>query len=1058
MSPSRDRHAVRPAKARFSGSSLVWRAIRWRAGSSLVFLAVGVAAIAVASAVPTYLAAADQSLVSAQLASKPVTSTGFSIIPSPGGASASPAALLALARQLPGGAGPDKQFDTPIIQQTAQGSLVNIKSKQGSQITFLSRTGVCGQIHVVAGVCATKPGQVVISTRTAAAVGAKVGDRLYPKGGPPVRGVAHQLSVVVSGLYAAPPAVDDYWWGENPFPYGLPAGPLEISLDDGFVTLGTAVTLANLLPGADLAQVPLDDSRVLATALPALRSQLGAFQSRLTSSRMGSGSGLFAILGSISDQESQARNVAAVIGLELVLLALLVLYGVAAGTGAERGPDLTIAELRGLRRRSMAALALREPAVLLIVAAPVGLLVGWAVVRALAPHLFGAHTPVTIDSLTIGAVVLTFVGGLISSAMGVRSLIRPSLVNESRAAAARRAARGATIADALVVLLAVAAVVQLVTAGAAHGGLNGQGTAGAGTSSNPLAALAPALVALAVGVAAARLLPWAVRAISRSVRWSRRVGTSLACASITRRPGMARRVLIPTIAVGLLVFSIAAFDVARANRNQQAMFNTGAAVVDHVQVPNGLDFVTAVRKADPRGREAMAVSTFQSPSGSILAVDATRLASVGGWPQGISADTAAQVAHYLTPPAGPPLVVPPTSSFRLGIDLTAKIRPDPTIEIEVYNIAASSEVEVAITSVAQGSHQYSVDLDGVCSDSCDIVKLTPYWNAPPASSGQVRMPMRFFGLDAKAPDGRWVPVPGAFQKLGDWIGSSPAVQVTAAAGGLLADFDVDISATAVSLDRSDEPLLLPAVVTTRIVASNPSLSTPDQYPALGLDGADLTVSGRVVADAIPLLGDNAVLVDLTYGERAESGPSLATDEIWFAKPPSRTLLHRLSAEGIIVLSSTSVTSAEASLNRSGPALAFELFLLAALAAVLLTLGSLVFAVASGSRARAVEIAALTAVGVPRGLLRRSLIAEYGAVVLAGVLLGLLSGLITIHLALGALPEFAPGRVGPVFGFFVPWEEVLLACVATLVVLVAGTTLATSLVMRRAVPACLRISQ
>jgi len=75
----------------------------------------------------------------------------------------------------------------------------------------------------------------------------------------------------------------------------------------------------------------------------------------------------------------------------------------------------------------------------------------------------------------------------------------------------------------------------------------------------------------------------------------------------------------------------------------------------------------------------------------------------------------------------------------------------------------------------------------------------------------------------------------------------------------------------------------------------------------------------------------------------------------------------------------------------------------------------------------------------------------------GVALGLVSGLVTIRLALDTLPEFVPGRVGPALTVWIPWAPVLLASGLALGLLLLGTTLATTLVMRRITPECLRVA-
>jgi hypothetical protein len=805
---------------------------------------------------------------------------------------------------------------------------------------------------------------------------------------------------------------------------------------------------------ANTLQVPLNHDSVSAAGLSGFTNQLTTYQSYLRSLRLASSTGLYGIFRTIESDQSQTRSIIAVVGVELVLLALLVLYGVAAGTTADRGPDMAVAELRGLRRRSMATMVLREPALLLAVATPVGLAIAWLIVGVLASHLFGPDVHVRIDSLALAAALATFALGMAAAALGVRTLIRPSLVNEPRATSAKRAARGANVLDLLVLLLATAAVVELLTAGNDLGG-----TASGGTGSNPLAALAPALIGIAVGVAGARLLPLVVSVVARSVQWTRRVGVSLACVSIMRRPGNARRVMVPAIAVGLLVFSIAAFQVARANRQRQALFTTGAAVVDQVRPAPGVDLVSAVRRADPGGHEAMAVAIENAPSGTTLAVDSSRLANLGIWPASLANENASQVARYLSPPARQPLTISSSRAIRFGVDLTSPVSPAPSLQVDVYDQYLASEQILQVPTLLPGSHTYTIPFFNICKESCRFDSVTAEWQPAVGSKAfATSVNTRFYGFEEETAPGHWKALPSGFASAGDWIGTTSALQLSNTRDGVIADFHINISQTPPAMQRADRPLYLPAVITTTVQTANVDVNNPDLYPANGIDGSQITVTSHVVTPALPAVGNNAILVDLPLAEKVASGTPGASYEVWFRSQPSAAVLQAIRSQGVTILSSKTASTTGSLLSHSGPALGFELFLLAAIAAVLLSLGALVFSVASGSRRRAFEVMALSAAGVPRRTLRLSLVGEYLAIVLAGVVLGVIAGLLTVRLALSALPEFTAGRVGPALGIFVPWGLVLLGSLASLVVLAVATSLATALVMRRATPDCLRVSQ
>jgi hypothetical protein len=401
-----------------------------------------------------------------------------------------------------------------------------------------------------------------------------------------------------------------------------------------------------------------------------------------------------------------------------------------------------------------------------------------------------------------------------------------------------------------------------------------------------------------------------------------------------------------------------------------------------------------------------------------------------------------------------------TSEMRLGIDLTKVVSPAPDLQVLLFDEQTDTEVSIDLGFLREGSHEYSAPVNGDCLKACRLDGFTLYWTPASASSASaVVVPLRFTALEIEQATGSWEKVAAGFSAAGDWAGSSSAVVTRPTRAGLVTVFDVAASATAPELVRNDTPAMLPAVVTAGVISLSGNSSAPDQYPAFGIDGSSITVTSTIEANALPAIGNEGVLVDFSLVELLQTSTPLETTfEVWCHRPPPAAFLETLRGEGVRVVATHSSGTAEGLLNRSGPALAFELFVLAALGAALLSLGALVFAIASSSRKRAIEVAALAAVGVPREMLHRSLMAEYATIVTAGVALGLVAGLLTIRLALGSLPEFVPGRVGPVLSVWIPWPQVLVAAGLAFLLLLTGAAVATSLVMRRATPDCLRTSQ
>ena len=323
------------------------------------------------------------------------------------------------------------------------------------------------------------------------------------------------------------------------------------------------------------------------------------------------------------------------IDLQLLLLVLMVLFGIAGRIAAERDQDLALANLRGLSSLSLWTVALREPFVLMIAATPAGALLGWLLALATARANLLVGTPVPFDSLALAAALVAFLGALVATAAGSRHAFARHATRWCRSNT-RFAAALELAGEAFVIALALAAVVQVTASGV-----------GTRAGSQPLAALAPGLITLAAGVIAARVVPLACRLAGTATRFSPRVGLFLALQGVARQSGIIRQSVIIAIAVALGCFAVAGVSIDRANRSEEAAFLVGANRVVTVSVPATVDFVQAVRRADPSRREAMAVEVASNSQGTLLAVDASRFANVAAWASQPGAPSPAATARYL---------------------------------------------------------------------------------------------------------------------------------------------------------------------------------------------------------------------------------------------------------------------------------------------------------------------------------------------------------------------------------------------------------------------------
>ncbi len=185
-------------------------------------------------------------------------------------------------------------------------------------------------------------------------------------------------SFEVSGLYRVGSVSASYWWGADYFTYGSSPPPQPPRMDALFGNL----SIFSVLPPHQVflsADVPVETRNLYSTEVPAFRHLLAEEELRLGKQGLLATSDIGGYLDEVASQQRSMTTTIAVIDLQLLLLVFLVLFGIAGRTAAERDQDLALANLRGLSPRSIWAVALSEPFVLMMAAAPLGAVLGWLV-------------------------------------------------------------------------------------------------------------------------------------------------------------------------------------------------------------------------------------------------------------------------------------------------------------------------------------------------------------------------------------------------------------------------------------------------------------------------------------------------------------------------------------------------------------------------------------------------------------------------------------------------------------------------------------------------------
>ncbi|MHB1775688.1 MAG: hypothetical protein ACYCU7_06850 [Acidimicrobiales bacterium] len=967
--------------------SLLVSGLRWRAWSSLAMFAVAVFAAAAGAFGPVELHSADQAILDGTLAAGVPANLGLTLQPQSGRGSA--AALVAAARSAPRPAGGGRWFGAPIATEQAPFTAVGAGQLYDDHLT--ARTGACAHLVVVAGHCPSRRGTVMLSTRSARALGLGLGDRLRAVFGR----AAHRSSMVVVGLYRPGDPLAPFWWGQNYFGFGA-GGPRAPLLDDAF---GPPSTVAAAAPPAlvtYLAQVPFRAGSLSVGQAGSMDAVLSRYE-RVVAGRDGvlASTELPSALAAAAASQHTTATIVGVVVVQLVLLALFVLYFVASRTAGERLPDVRLAELRGYRPRSTLAVALAEPVAVVVVAVPVGLLVAWGVAAATAAPFFGGGIGASPTLPAVLAAVGTGVVGIVATAAAGRRMLSEDTLVPGGGSGRRPPWR--TVGDVLVVAVAAAAFFELVVGG----------VGGGGGHDDPLAAFAPGLLALAVGVLGARLLPVVLAAGYRRTAHSPRVALALATRRVGRRPEFAAPVMLLALAVGLTTFAVVGWAVDRRNQGVADRFAVGADRVLTVEVRPGVDFLSAVEASEPPGGGVMAAAVERASDGTTLAVDARRMPGVVSWPPGLSQLDAAEVAHRLVPSGLAPPVDVGGSALEVTIDARVAASPPPQLTVDLFDRGFQTPEQLVIGPLRPGTATYRASLAGLCTGGCRLVDLAFAWAPAGASATAGHVALTVATMATRTAGGRWRAVAASLGDAARWTGS-PGAAIGSSGRSLTARLALDPYAP-VTLAPADVPGRVPAVVTPSsggaTLGGGPSL--------VGLDGQ--TLSGRVVTDvaAVPRLGADATLVDLGTLERSLSGPFTdVTTEVWLSPSVPGDIARQLRRHGISVVGVDSVAARQAASAHGGADLAYLLFLVAAVAAAALAVGATAFGLAAGARGRGPELAAMRAVGVTAPVLRRSVRLEQLLSVGVGATLGVAAGIVASVVALRSVPELAAPAAGP----------------------------------------------
>jgi hypothetical protein len=1009
-------------------------AIRARSVQAAALLVIAVLVTAAAVAAPFFVLAATDAVAARDVASAP------------------PAQRLVTARRdlsLDGGATAVRQtrdqigrdLALPGFQQVG-GVLVTgsvVGPAGGAASPLVARDGVCEQVRI-RGACPSGTGEAMVSSRTAAALGVRVGDRVT------FRAAANDgpVRLRISGVYL-PRDAGGLYWGIGTLLAKAPAADPDSTLPSGppdaaFVSEDTLV--ATRSPQATVAVDALSTAAALTVdRLPALAQAVNDRVGRLKSDGYEVDTSLPDLIARIqTDQRVIVLGVPLGAG-ELVVFGWFALF-LAVTTGATaRRADLGLLKLRGLPTGRIWGLAVQQSALPVLIGVPPGALLGWLLARTLAGGIGDAGQLRDAVLLAAASAAVAVLGGLLAALVAERRTVRVDVVellrrtpSRRRAGRLRRILRPELI-DFALAALALAGVYQVHTSASGEDG--------------GLVVIAPGLVAFAAGLLVARLLvPVASRSASRALR-AGRLGGTLTATYLARRPGLERLFALLAIAVTVLGYAALAWDTSSAARHDRASQELGADRVLTLGPVPGDRLLTAVRSADPSGRYAMAAVQASTRSGvpEVLAVDTARLAAVAAWNARYGPAPAA-LASLLHPPA-PALVR--VSGGRLFLDATVHALSEGPAYL-VANLTAEDGQRILLRygPMSMGAHRYGAEsractrAPGCRLDGFDVTSGFNPAGQPLARPGpglDLTLTALTAGTGGTAGDGS--AGGGIGRDGGDRDGTgggATGAGDTAGAAADLAGFrqpsrwrpTTDPAAAGPLLATGPDGLRVGLPPGDAITSSTRPdghiylVDAPTPAPVLlagqlrqaglaGNPGVDLfgseVIPIRVAARApvLPRLGTSGALVDLDYADRlVNDGGGAVSAQVWLAPGAPPSILDKLAAAGLYVVGDDTIGRREAGYGESGPAATLRFQLLGAALAVVLAAAGLVQLAAVEGGPRSAELAALREQGLSAPAARMVAFGGYGWLAGAALLTGLLVAPVDRLVTGAPVPLFVDG--------------------------------------------------
>jgi len=1030
----------------------VWAAIRYRRAQAVTLLFLSALITACAVFGPLYERALEQSLLRDGLTRQSAVAT--SIVGESVQADRVPPEPTVVRGTFPTALVPF--YDAGSELWSGRVNLVGVAGRP-STVQLVGPQDTCRALEITTGRCPSNPYEIAVSAAEANVQGWALGTQLNP------------VEVLVAGLqptsFPKPFVVtgffrqlDDpgHWQGfslQGRAGQTASLGPEDTPLMDGWVTppstfaTGWRASRVDVVWMLQRDQVTLDGLEAVQPAVEQMQ-QVGVGKVPAVVVR----TSVSDLVAGVIEGQRQARTIVPLLVGQLAVLAVVVLGLVAAAAVEQRRPELALGRLRGRGPAGAGRMVMLELGTVVAAGVPVGFVLALLMGEVARRFWLADGVPFELPSATFVAAVLSLLVALLAVAVVARPTLREPISTLLRRVPPRRAGWAVGVVDAVVVAVAAAGLVTLLS----------------GNLSGPLALATPTLIALALGLVLAHVLIPLADAIARRLTARGQVVGGLTAVQVARRPAVRRIMAIITVATALTVFATDALVVGARNREERARVETGAEAVITTTATDITSLRKAVTAADPTGALAtpvVQVSQGNASAMTTLAVVPDQFSRIAEFPRDPGAFPWAAISGAPAPEillTGRAFSVTVSDSTLLMDDQSGTAPPTtrpPGVPLGPPGAGQASLIAY-LAPVGQGAFTVNMgDLpipatgpvtlahDVACASGC---RLVGFGIAPPLVKGLMR---GTFTVGAVTMDGSG---PVRLGGAAAWLGSGqpdappdqlrPYAKVTDAGDPTRLGVVVQTTSDDVRITSAGSVAQVPALV----AGSLPNGAAGPGFKAAGLDGISLDFTRAAQVPYAPGGATDQAIANLdVLASKATQIAPLAQAQVWVANADAvPAVTAALTNAGVAVRSVALRPERERLFDSSASAWGLRLALVVGLLALVIAALVLVLVAVTSWRSRSRDYAALRMAGVGTPSLRRVGLAEQWTVVLVSVLAGAVSGLLGAQLAMPIIPFFTtPSTVLPIDATPAPLPVAVTVVAALVLLLVVGAVVGVRLVGR-----------